>query len=172
MNLSITTGQQFARLVGHVHLSEQSARGQIDGFGGANDLALELASRELREVQVSGEARTNGGSSAFRNVYVHPNGIRLGEEKQLLRGAAVSGVHQRAGVHIAACDDAAEGRVNVLEGLKFFEAADVGLSGSYDGLFRCVVADCVVYFLLGDAVGLDEFLKAGRGNAREVGVGF
>ena len=49
MDLRIPAGKQLRGLVGHVHLGQQCAGGEIDGFGGAHDLALKFLARELSE---------------------------------------------------------------------------------------------------------------------------
>src|SRR5262249_44234499 len=91
--------------------------------------------------------------------------------EKFLRRTAVAGVDELADICLAASDDAAEGRDNVFETLEFFKAADVGLRGIYRGLFSGEIADSVVHLLLGDAVGLDEFLKARGRNLGEIRVG-
>jgi len=82
-----------------------------------------------------------------------------------------SGVDQRAGIHAALGNDAAERRINVLEGFQFFEAPHIGFRGSYVGDFGFLITDGVIDFLLGDAVGLDQFLVTRCGDLGEIGVG-
>src|SRR6201984_2660789 len=48
---------------------------------------------------------------------------------------------------------------------------NVGLSGSDGGLFGSQIAGCVVHFLLGYAIGLDEVPVATGSDVREIGVG-
>src|SRR5215471_16113269 len=59
----------------------------------------------------------------------------------------------------------------MLEAFEFFEAADVGLCGVYRRIFCGEIADRVIYFLFGDAVGLDELLIASRSNFGQIGIG-
>jgi len=91
---------------------------------GAHDFAEEVATGELREIEVSGEAGMDGGAPALlRNIHVNADGIGLRErEKSCWGGAAVAGVDQCSEIHVAAGDDAAEGSVNMLEGFQFGEA--------------------------------------------------
>src|SRR5258707_5247961 len=78
MNLSITTGKQFASFVGDVNFGEQSAGNRVDRFGGAHDFAEEFATGELREIEAGGEAGMDGGGGAFRNVCENTVGLGWG----------------------------------------------------------------------------------------------
>ena len=56
MHLRVAAGQEFAGFVGNVDLREKRARGRVNRFRGANNLALEFAARELRQLKVSRKA--------------------------------------------------------------------------------------------------------------------
>src|SRR5258705_12787946 len=66
MNLSITTGKQFASFVGDVNFGEESAGNRVDSFGGAHDFAEEFATGELREIEAGGGGGMDGGRGALR----------------------------------------------------------------------------------------------------------
>jgi len=122
-------------------------------------------------LQVGAESRANRGRVGLWHADISANGIRLREGKELLRCAAVPRIDQRARIHAAFGYDAAEGCVNMLEGFQFLEPAHVGFRGFYVGDFGFQIPDGVIDLLLGDAVGLDEFLVTRCGDLGEVRVG-
>ena len=63
----------------------------------------------------------------------------------------------------------ASGRASVQRWL-FFQAAHVGLGRIDNGEFGLQIAGGVIHFLLGDAVGFDQFLVARRGNLGKIGI--
>ena len=68
----------------------------------------------------------NGRRVNFRHANVSANRIGLREIEEFLRRAAVACVDQISDIDVAARDDAAERRVDVLEGFELFEPAYVG----------------------------------------------
>src|SRR5580765_7913457 len=171
VNLRIAAREEFAGIVGHVDFGEQRAGIEFDGFSGANNFALKFTARELSEFEISDEPGMDGRRSALRNVYEDANGISLREEKKLLGGTTVAGVDERADVHVAAGDDSAERSINVFERLQFLQSMNIGLRRGDDGLLGGVVTLSVVDFLLGYAIGLDQFFVTSGGNTRKISVG-
>ena len=119
VRLGVTAGKQRAIVVRHVHFGEQGTRAGVDRLSRANDLALEILTGILSELEVGAKSRTNRGRVGFWHADVSANGIGLRERKQLLRCAAVPRVYQRARVHAAPRDDAAKRRINMFEGFQF-----------------------------------------------------
>src|SRR5258708_34462489 len=98
----------------------------------------------------------NRGGVHFWHADKSAKGVGGGKNEELLRAPAVAGIDQVAGVDVAACNNAAERRVNVLERFQLLQAPHVGLRGSGGSALGRIVADRVVDLLLGDAVCLDE----------------
>src|SRR5437762_10617902 len=107
MNLRVAAGQEFAGLVGNVDFCEKRTRSRINRFRGANNLALEFAARELRQLKVGRKAGVDRRRRTFRNIYIDANGIGLRKREQKLSRAAVAGVDQCSDIDISASDDAA-----------------------------------------------------------------
>ena len=171
MCLSVTAGEQGTVVIRYVHFGEQGTRAWVDRLGRAHHFALEILAGILSKLQVGAESRANRGRVSFWHADISANGIRLRERKELLRCAAVSRIDQRARIHAAPRNDAAERRINMLEGFQFFEPPHVGFRGSYVGDFGFQIPDGVIDFLLRDAVGLDEFLVTRCGDPGEIRVG-
>ena len=108
----------------------------------------------MREGEVGAESGMNAGSVEFRDVDVNADGIDLRKIKQLLSRAAVTGVDEVADVYVAACDNAAERRVNAFEGFEILQATDVGFRRILRGGFGSKVAVGVVDFLFRDGIAL------------------
>src|SRR4029077_10462786 len=98
-------------------------------------------------------------------------GVGGGQNKELLRAPSVARIDQVAGVHVPARDNAAKGRVDVLERFQLLQAAHVGLRGSGGGALWRVIAARVVDLLFGNAVCLDQLFITRGGNARKILVG-
>src|SRR5258708_4361280 len=86
-------------------------------------------------------------------------------------GGAGSGVDELAYVGVTGRENAVEGSVDFFEGLKLFEAADVGGAGIGGGFFCGQVALGLVGFLLRDGAGADEKFPAGGSDFGNVVVG-
>ncbi len=172
MNLRVAAWKEFAGFVGHIDFGVESAAGEVDRVGGADDSTFEAAAGILHKFERRSEARANIWSVDFGHADVSADRIGLREIEKSLACATVAGVDQISGIDVALREHAAEGRVDVLERFEFFEAADVGFGRGGCSFFRGVVADGVVDFLFGDAIGLDQFLKAVRCDFRKVFIRF
>ena len=121
-------------------------------------LPWNLLTGELRKFEICGEGRHEWRARRFRNVYINADGVGLRQREELLGAPPFPALISVADVHVTPSDDTAERRVNVLERFKFLQTPDIGFSRSDVGLFRCEIALRVIDFLLGYAVGLDQFL--------------
>jgi len=95
----------------------------------------------------------------------------LRKGKEFLRCAAVACVDELADVGLAARNHATKRRSDALETFEFLQAAHVGFGRIHDGFFGGQIADGIVNFLLGDAIGFDKFLETRCRDTREIGVG-
>src|ERR1700722_7079006 len=172
VDLRVTTGKEFTGLVGDIDFGVKSAAGEVDGVGGSNDFAVEATAGILHELERRGDPRFDIRCVDFGDADEGANRIGLGEVEECLTGAAIAGVDEVSRIDVALRENAAERRVDVLERFEFFEAADVRFGSSGGRFLCCVIANGVVNFLFRNAIGLDQFLKAIRGDLREILVGF
>src|SRR5271169_4223075 len=126
MDLRITTGKKLAGLIGNIHFREQSAGGEIDGFGVADDLTIKFLAGILGEFEISTEIGMNRRRIDFGNVDVYADRIGLREGEEQLRGSAIAGIDEIADIDIAFCDDAAERGFHTFEGFEVLKTANVG----------------------------------------------
>src|SRR5262249_50439906 len=83
VDLCIGSGEELALGVRDINFDEQSARGEVDGFRGANDLALESAVGKLSQRKARGYARDGGERVRLRHVDVDTQDIFRRHMKEL-----------------------------------------------------------------------------------------
>jgi len=88
-----------------------------------------------------------------------------------LGSPTITCIDEIADIDVSARDDAAKWRVDVLEGFKLFQAANVRLCGGYGGTSCGIIAHGIIDFLFRYAVGLDQLFISRGGDARKTLVG-
>ena len=132
----VSAGEELAFGIGDIDLDVQGAGAGVDGVGVAGDGAFE----DLTGILVEGKGRlaavVYGGGVGLGDGDVDADAADGRKVEELLRGGVFPGGDERADIDAAGGDDAVEGGVDVLKGLKLLEAADVGLRGVDCGLLR------------------------------------